>query len=203
MTARIDGGEPFLKYLNVSKTPYIFLTAETDDFDEETIAAWEGEGFVTIYVPYGDGGREYVDRMHAAPDQELGLNDQYAIVVLSPCLVLTGWRVSLIAYRYSIRRCSEHLPRGLCQIYTPSSRSNRILPVQTPGPATNNIPHAHYRSGAPCRRHDQDHPHARSAWHTRQKEDNRQEDRKWSRLRWRAEVELPGIQVSWCRGRLR
>jgi hypothetical protein len=82
MTARIDSGEPFLKYLNVSKTPYIFVTGETDDFDEETIAAWEGEGFVTIYVPYGDGGHEYVDRMHAAPDQELGLNDQYAIVGL-------------------------------------------------------------------------------------------------------------------------
>ncbi|KAI4738652.1 dienelactone hydrolase [Aureobasidium sp. EXF-12298] len=106
MTARIDGGEPFLKYLNVSKTPYIFLTAETDDFDEETIAAWEGEGFVTIYVPYGDGGREYVDRMHAAPDQELGLNDQYAIVAFgdaaSTCLEAyvksTPRLAALIAY---------------------------------------------------------------------------------------------------------
>ena len=80
MTARIDGGEPFLKHLNVSKTPYIFITAETDDFDEEILAAWQGEGFVTTYVPYGDGGREYINRMHAAPDQALGLNDQYAIV---------------------------------------------------------------------------------------------------------------------------
>jgi hypothetical protein len=86
MTARIDSGEPFLKYLNVSKTPYIFLTGETDDFDEETIAAWEAEGFVTIYVPYRDGGHEYVGRMHAAPDQELGLNDQYAIVGMFSCL---------------------------------------------------------------------------------------------------------------------
>jgi hypothetical protein len=80
MTARIDSGEPFLKHLNVSKTPYIFLTAETDDFDEEIIAAWQEEGFVTTYVPYGDGGKDYVNRMHAAPDQALGLNDQYAIV---------------------------------------------------------------------------------------------------------------------------
>ncbi|KAI5212765.1 dienelactone hydrolase [Aureobasidium subglaciale] len=90
MTARIDAGEPFLKHLNVSKTPFIFLTAETDDFDEETIAAWQGEGFVTTYIPYGDGGREYVDRMHAAPDQVVGLNDQYAIVAFgdaaSTCL---------------------------------------------------------------------------------------------------------------------
>lgn len=80
MTARVDASEPFLKHLNVRKTPYIFLTAETDDFDEEIIAAWEGEGFVTTYVPYGDGGKDYVARMHAAPDHALGLSDQYAIV---------------------------------------------------------------------------------------------------------------------------
>ncbi|CAD0082333.1 unnamed protein product [Aureobasidium vineae] len=101
MTARIDGGEPFLKHLNVSKTPYIFLTAETDDFDEETIAAWQGEGFVTTYVPFGDGGRDYVARMHAAPDQALGLNDQYAIVA-SACLEAyvksTPRLAALIAY---------------------------------------------------------------------------------------------------------
>lgn len=80
MTARVDTGEPFLQHLNVSKTPYIFLTAETDDFDEDIIAAWQEEGFVTTYVPYGDGGRDYINRMHAAPDQAVGLNDQYAIV---------------------------------------------------------------------------------------------------------------------------
>lgn len=83
MTARVDAGEPFLQHLNVSKTPYIFLTAETDDFDEQIIAAWQGEGFVTTYVPYGDGGRDYINRMHAAPDQAVGLSDQYAIVGLS------------------------------------------------------------------------------------------------------------------------
>ncbi|KAI4731709.1 dienelactone hydrolase [Aureobasidium sp. EXF-10728] len=106
MTARIDGGEPFLKHLNVSKTPYIFLTAETDDFDEEIIAAWQGEGFVTTYVPFGDGGRDYVARMHAAPDQALGLNDQYAIVAFgdaaSACLEAyvksTPRLAALIAY---------------------------------------------------------------------------------------------------------
>ena len=199
MTARIDGGEPFLKYLNVSKTPYIFLTAETDDFDEETIAAWEGEGFVTTYVPYGNGGRDYVDRMHAAPDQALGLNDQYAIVGSFLLYVSSQLnQVSLITYYRSIRRRSKHLPRGLCQIYATSSRPNRILPIQNPGPATNKIPHAHNRSGAPCRRHNQDHSHAGSARYTRQKEDYRQEDRSRIRLGRRIEIELPGIQVSWC-----
>jgi hypothetical protein len=106
MTARIDSGEPFLKHLNVSKTPYIFLTGETDDFDEETIAAWEGEGFVTIYIPYGEGGHEYVDRMHAAPDQALGLNDQYAIVGLfcSLCPYQTRGYADLYAKQHSEMR---------------------------------------------------------------------------------------------------
>ncbi|KAG9553322.1 dienelactone hydrolase, partial [Aureobasidium melanogenum] len=106
MTARVDAGEPFLQHLNVSKTPYIFLTAETDDFDEEIIAAWQDEGFVTTYVPYGDGGRDYVNRMHAAPDQAVGLNDQYAIVAFgdaaSVCLEAyvksTPRLAALIAY---------------------------------------------------------------------------------------------------------
>ncbi|CAD0039557.1 unnamed protein product [Aureobasidium pullulans] len=106
MTARVDASEPFLKHLNVRKTPYIFLTAETDDFDEEMIAAWEGEGFVTTYVPYGDGGKDYVARMHAAPDHALGLSDQYAIVAFgdaaSTCLeayvTSTPRLAALVAY---------------------------------------------------------------------------------------------------------
>lgn len=204
MTARIDGGEPFLKYLNVSKTPYIFLTAETDDFDEKTIAAWEAEGFVTTYVPYGNGGRDYVDRMHVAPDQALGLNDQYAIVGPS-CPSASSDQLASVAntWHCSIWRCSEHLPRGLRQIHTPSSRPDRILPIQNPGPATDTIPHAHHRSGAPRRRRDQGCSYAGSSGYTRQKEDYRKEDRSWIRLGRRIEVELPGIQVSWRRGRLR
>lgn len=79
-TARVDAGEPFLRHLNVRKTPYIFLTAETDDFDEEIIKAWQGEGFVTTYVPLDAGGQNYVRRLHAAADEVVGLSDQYAIV---------------------------------------------------------------------------------------------------------------------------
>lgn len=80
MTARLDANEPFLRHLNVRKTPYIFLTAETDDFDEDIIARWQGEGFITTYVALEEGGQNYYKRLHAAADDVVGLSDQYAIV---------------------------------------------------------------------------------------------------------------------------
>ena len=82
-TARLDNtNEPFLKHLNVHKTPHIFLTAETDDFDEKLVSQWRSEGFVTHYVPLGNGGQAYTRKMKAMADEAIGLSDQYAIVGL-------------------------------------------------------------------------------------------------------------------------
>lgn len=79
-TSFTPANEPFLKHLNVQKTPYLFLTAETDDFDEVTVQHWRDEGFVVGYVPLGNGGAEYVRRLHAVADQAVGVSEQYAIV---------------------------------------------------------------------------------------------------------------------------
>ncbi|KAL1303285.1 hypothetical protein AAFC00_006691 [Neodothiora populina] len=72
--------EPFLKHLAVQKTPYIMLTAETDDFDDVTLQDWRDEGFVVTYVPLGNGGAEYTRRLHAVADQVVGISEHYAIV---------------------------------------------------------------------------------------------------------------------------
>lgn len=72
--------EPFLKHLAVQKTPYLFLSAETDDFDEDIIEAWANEGFHVTYVPLGQGGPEYTTRLHSVADNAVGMSDHYAIV---------------------------------------------------------------------------------------------------------------------------
>ena len=79
-TTFTPANQPFLKYLNVQKTPYVFLTAETDDFDTVTVQEWHDEGFVVNYVPLGDGGAEYTKRLHRFADEVVGISEQYAIV---------------------------------------------------------------------------------------------------------------------------
>lgn len=80
MTSFTPANQPFLNYLNVQKTPYVFLTAETDDFDEVTLQAWRDEGFVVNYVPLGNGGTEYIRRLHHFADTTCGVSEHYAIV---------------------------------------------------------------------------------------------------------------------------
>ncbi|KAK3677220.1 hypothetical protein LTR78_002758 [Recurvomyces mirabilis] len=73
----------FFNSLNKSKNYNIVLTAETDDFDEETITQWREEGFVVKYVPLGnDGGQRYVQRVRLAGDT-FGAAEYYAIVAFS------------------------------------------------------------------------------------------------------------------------
>ncbi|EMD00099.1 hypothetical protein BAUCODRAFT_102413 [Baudoinia panamericana UAMH 10762] len=72
-------GNDFFNSLNKSKNLNIVLTAETEDFDEETTQQWRDEGFATKYVPLLDGGKEYVQRVHQAGDA-FGVSEYYGIV---------------------------------------------------------------------------------------------------------------------------
>lgn len=72
--------QPFFNHLHTQKTHYVFLTAETDDFDDCTIGQWQDEGFQVHYVPHGDGGSEYTRRLHAIANDVVGVSEQYAIV---------------------------------------------------------------------------------------------------------------------------
>lgn len=69
----------FFNVLNKSKIAHVILTAETDDFDEETGKKWSDEGFHTVYVPMLKGGNEFIKRLHTIGDN-FGVSEQYAIV---------------------------------------------------------------------------------------------------------------------------
>ncbi|KAF2743990.1 hypothetical protein M011DRAFT_450211 [Sporormia fimetaria CBS 119925] len=60
-------------------TPLLYITAEDDDFDSETIRAWQDEGFQVQYLPVGNGGKTYVNMLRHLGDN-LSIGERYAIV---------------------------------------------------------------------------------------------------------------------------
>lgn len=70
---------PFFNSLNRTKVPHVFLTAETEDFDEDIIQKWTDEGFDVHYVPLLNGGKEFSNRLHAAGDG-LGVGENFMVV---------------------------------------------------------------------------------------------------------------------------
>jgi hypothetical protein len=78
----------FSNVLNKSKVAHIVLTAESEDFDDETIKQWTSEGFDVQYVPLLKGGNDFIRRVHTVGDN-FGVSEQYAIVgtvILRPCI---------------------------------------------------------------------------------------------------------------------
>ncbi|KAF2266502.1 NTF2-like protein [Lojkania enalia] len=89
-------------------TPRLYVTAEDDEFDPETLRSWSEEGFKVSYLPMGQGGKTYVNTLHHLGDG-LGIGERYAIVAFgdaaSICLEVysepktsTSKLCSLIAY---------------------------------------------------------------------------------------------------------
>ena len=73
--------EPFLKHLNVRRTPYVIATAEDEEFDEIFLQELRDEGFEVHYLAMGeDTGARFASRLHALADQITGISDRYAIV---------------------------------------------------------------------------------------------------------------------------
>lgn len=64
-------------------TPTLYVTAEDDDFDVETLRAWRDEGFVVKYLPMGKGGKAYVNTLHHLGDN-MSIGERYAIVGTGP-----------------------------------------------------------------------------------------------------------------------
>jgi hypothetical protein len=64
-------------------TPTLFVTAEDEEFDVETLRAWREEGFLVKYVPMGKGGKTYVNTLHHLGDG-MGIGERYAIVGTAP-----------------------------------------------------------------------------------------------------------------------
>lgn len=57
----------------------ICITAETEDFDTQTLRDWQHEGFDVVYVAYGNGGKEYISRLNGVKEG-LGVGEQYAVI---------------------------------------------------------------------------------------------------------------------------
>jgi len=64
-------------------TPVLYITAEDEDFDIETMRAWRDEGFNVKYVPMGKGGKQYVQTLYKLGDS-MGIGERYAIVGIRP-----------------------------------------------------------------------------------------------------------------------
>lgn len=62
-----------------SSTPVLYITAEDTEFDIETMKAWRDEGFIVEYIPFGKGGKQYVQTLHKLGDK-MGIGERYAIV---------------------------------------------------------------------------------------------------------------------------
>ncbi|KAF1939938.1 dienelactone hydrolase-like protein [Clathrospora elynae] len=91
-----------------SSTPVLYITAEDDDFDVETMKAWCDEGFIVKYIPLGKGGKQYVQTLHKLGDK-MGIGERYAIVAFGDAAAIcldvysepktaTSKLCSLIAY---------------------------------------------------------------------------------------------------------
>lgn len=59
-------------------TPVLYVTAEDEEFDVETLRAWRDEGFIVKYVPLGKGGKTYVNTLHHLGDG-MSIGERYAI----------------------------------------------------------------------------------------------------------------------------
>lgn len=89
-------------------TPLVYVSAEDEDFDLETLRAWRDEGFIVKYIPLGKGGKTYVNTLLHLGDN-LSIGERYAIVAFgdaaSICLEVysepktsTSKLCSLVAY---------------------------------------------------------------------------------------------------------
>jgi len=78
-TISSTGGASGFLYNSRSGTARLCITAETEDFDNETLRSWQDEGFDIVYVPYEVGEKEYMARLRSVKEG-LGVGENYAII---------------------------------------------------------------------------------------------------------------------------
>lgn len=69
-------------YNNGANNARLCITAETLDFDPETIKNWRDEGFDVHYLPFEGGGKDYGSRLMGVKEG-LGVGENYAVVGVS------------------------------------------------------------------------------------------------------------------------
>ncbi|EPS26444.1 hypothetical protein PDE_01381 [Penicillium oxalicum 114-2] len=66
-------------YNNGNNNARVCITAETGEFDMDTIKAWQDEGFDIVYVPLDGGGKEYESKLRSVKEG-LGVGENYAVI---------------------------------------------------------------------------------------------------------------------------
>lgn len=60
--------------------PKLYITAETEDFDQVTIAEWRDEGFDVEYLPMGDDGAAYKQTLRELARKDMGPCETFGII---------------------------------------------------------------------------------------------------------------------------
>jgi hypothetical protein len=61
-------------------SPKLYITAESDDFDAETLAQWRNAGFRVEYLPMGKGGKAYRKQLEFLFKKELEPCETFGII---------------------------------------------------------------------------------------------------------------------------
>jgi hypothetical protein len=62
------------------RPPRLYVTAESDDFDDVTLQDLRDEGFNVAYVPMGNGGKEYAQQLDSLSRAGLGVRETFAVI---------------------------------------------------------------------------------------------------------------------------
>lgn len=91
------------------KPPKLYLTAESDEFDAVTISEWQAEGFDVEYLPMGNGGDEYLQKLRGLRGNEMSSFEIFGIVGKLENAIQRPVEKANVN-RDSIRRCCRHVP---------------------------------------------------------------------------------------------
>ncbi|GES59947.1 dienelactone hydrolase [Aspergillus terreus] len=78
VSINIPGASGFL-YSGGFGAARLCITAETEEFDTETLHNWRDEGFDVVYVPANCNEKEYISRLRSVKEG-LGVGDNYAVL---------------------------------------------------------------------------------------------------------------------------
>ena len=94
--------------------PKLYITAESDDFDAQTLSDWSAEGFDVSYIPLGDDVSSYLDKLRSLHrSKSLGPCEIFGIVAF-------GEAASVCLEHYHVLDHNSELKMGLLVAYYPT-----------------------------------------------------------------------------------
>ncbi|KAH7142908.1 hypothetical protein B0J13DRAFT_476291 [Dactylonectria estremocensis] len=95
-------------------SPRLYLTAESDDFDDLAFAEWRDEGFDVEYIPMENGGDEYLRKLRALSRKNMGPCETFGIVAY-------GEAATLCLQHYHVMDNNPEFKLGLLIAYYPTA----------------------------------------------------------------------------------